>query len=270
MTDESRHTRERITALRTWVPGKLFSFRMTRPTGYRFVPGQFARLGLPPREGVSDAGGAEVAWRAYSMVSADHDPWLEFFSIVVPGGAFTSRLHELVVGDEVWLDRQAHGFLTTDRFQDGNALWMLSSGTGIAPFLSILHDVRVWDQFHTLVLVHSVRQAAELAYRDEVQALRQHEYFGELLAADPSRLRYVATVTREAPSPGLLSGRITQLIASGALEAAAGLPLDPTTARVMLCGNPEMVTDLRQQLGERGFKAGRRGQPGNLVVENYW
>ena len=267
---ESRYTRETITELRTWVPGKLFSFRLTRPSGYRFVPGQFARLGLPPKAGVSDSVGTDVAWRAYSMVSADYDEHLEFFSIVVPGGAFTGRLHELRVGDEVWLERQAFGFLTTDRFQDGDSLWMLASGTGLAPFVSILHDLRVWDQFKSLIVVHSVRSIQELAYRDLLEGLNEHPYFGELLRAEPGRFRYIPTITRPPHPEPMLDARIQRLITDGRLEQAAERRLDPATARIMLCGNPEMVTDLRQLLKGRGFQAGRRGQPGNLVVENYW
>jgi len=149
------------------------------------------------------------------------------------------------------------------------SLWMLSSGTGLAPFLSILSDLPVWESFGPLVLVHSVRTREELAYAEQIAALAQHPVIGEYLQADPTRLHYVPVVTRET-LPGALSQRITTLLDNGELERAVGLPLDPAQACVMLCGNPEMVTDLRQRVQDRGFRAPRRGNPGNLAVENYW
>lgn len=266
MSDE-KYTAETITWLHTWVPGKLFSLRCTRHPGFRFAAGQFARLGVKP------PGSDEIVWRAYSMVSSPHDEHLEFFSIVVEGGLFTGTLEHLRVGDTVYVDKTAYGFLTTERFAhdlpEPRSLWMLASGTGLAPFLSILTDLPVWEQFGPLVLVHSVRRREELAYADAIAGLREHPVFGEFLDASPGRLRYLPVVTREAV-PGVLSRRITELIVDGSLERAAGLPLDPAQACVMLCGNPQMVKDLRSLLQERGFRAPRRGQPGNLAVENYW
>ncbi len=264
---EDKYTEQTITWLHTWVPGKLFSFRCTRDPGYRFVAGQFARLG------VRAAGSDEIVWRAYSMVSAPYDEHLEFFSIVVEGGQFTSALEHLRPGDTLYVDKTAYGFLTTDRFaQDvpsSRTLWMLSSGTGLAPFLSIIADLPVWDAFDRLVLVHSARTRDELAYREQIEALSQHPVIGEYLQADPTRLRYVPVVTRE-PLAGALSERITTLLDTGELERFVGLTLAPEDSCVMLCGNPEMVTDLRGRVQDRGFRAPRRGNPGNLAVENYW
>src|SRR5690606_2339944 len=172
-----KFTAETITWVHTWVPGKLFSFRCTRPAGFRFAAGQFARLGVRPE------GSDEIVWRAYSMVSSPYDEHLEFFSIVVEGGLFTGTLETLCAGDTVYVDKTAYGFLTTERFAHGTgerpALWMLASGTGLAPFLSILHDLHVWDEFGKLVLVHSVRTPEELAYADTVDKLSQHDIFGE-------------------------------------------------------------------------------------------
>ncbi|MGE4341332.1 MAG: ferredoxin--NADP reductase [Pigmentiphaga sp.] len=267
MSANDKSTTERITSIQTWVPGKLFSFRCTRDAGYRFVAGQFARLG------VHSPDSPDTVWRAYSMVSSPYDEHLEFFSIVVEGGLFTSTLEQLRVGDPVLVDKTAHGFLTTDRFAHGVAqrrhLWMLSSGTGLAPFLSILGDLHVWEEYDRLVLVHSVRTAAELAYADTIAGLAQHPVFGEFCRERPEKLAYVPVVTRESV-PGMLDRRLTTLLDDGGLERHTGLALEPADNCVMLCGNPEMVTDLRKRLQDRGFRAPRRGQPGNLAVENYW
>lgn len=252
-----RHTEERITEIVPWTPS-LFSFKTTRYRSYRFAPGQFARLGLRKDDG-------EIVWRAYSIASADYDEHLEFFSIVVPGGEFTSRLSRLQVGDAILVEKLAYGFLTTSRFECGRDLWMLSTGTGLAPFISILYDFSVWEQYENLVLVHSVRRRDELAYEELIRGLSSHEFY----AAVAHKLRYVQVVTREQVA-GALSQRITGLIASGELEREAGLKLDHDRSRIMICGNPEMVDDTRDLLTGRGFALSRRGKPGHLAVENLW
>ncbi len=254
---EDRTSRETITWIRPWTD-HLFSFRLTRPASFRFVAGQFARLGVTTSPGA-------VAWRAYSMVSGPYDDFLEFYSIVVPGGEFTSELAHLQVGDSLLIDRQSHGFLTLDRFNDGRELWLLSTGTGIAPFLSILSDPSCWERFERIILVHSVRVVAELAYRDHIEGLRHHELFGEM--AD--KLTYIPVITREHVD-GMASRRITELIVSGELESQAGLPLSIDHSRIMLCGNPEMVDDTRRCLKIRGFRTSRQSAPGQIAVENYW
>jgi ferredoxin--NADP+ reductase len=253
-----KYTTETITQVRPWTDA-LFSFRTTRDRGYRFVPGQFARLGVKSRD--TD----ETVWRAYSIASAAHDEHLEFFSVVVPNGAFTSRLSKLKEGDEILVERKSYGFLTTDRFESGRDLWMLATGTGLAPFLSILHDFDTWEQYDNLILVQSVRTQAELAYEELIQGFEGSEYYGEFA----HKLRYARIVTRE-PVPGTLRERVTQLLASGVLEENIGLRLDHDRSRIMLCGNPEMVEDSRRILIERGFRLSRRGEPGHLAVENYW
>lgn len=266
MTEE-KYTVETITWVHTWVPGKLFSFRCTRHRGFRFEPGQFARLGVKP------ANSDEIVWRAYSMVSSPYHEHLEFFSIVVDGGLFTGTLESLRPGDTVYVDKTAYGFLTTERFahdvEHKRSLWMLASGTGLAPFLSILYDFDVWDAFGKIVLVHSVRTPDELAYADTIRGFRHDEVYESFFATDPERLIYVPVVTR-APDSGMLHERITTLLDTGELERAVGFALDPENACVMLCGNPQMVTDLRGRVQDRGFRAPRRGRPGNLAVENYW
>ena len=237
----------------------LFSFRTTRDRGYRFVPGQFARIG------VKDEETGETVWRAYSIASAAHDEHLEFFSVVVPGGAFTSRLSRLRSGDPILVERKSYGFLTTDRFESGRDLWMLATGTGLAPFLSILHEFATWESYDNLVLVQSVRTQAELAYEDLIRGFETSEYYAEVA----EKLRYVRIVTRENVE-GALGDRVTKLLASHVLEENVGLRLDQERSRIMLCGNPEMVEDSRKLLLGRGFRLSRRGEPGHLATENYW
>jgi ferredoxin--NADP+ reductase len=260
-----KYTRQTITWIKRWTD-HLFSFRITRDRGFRFKPGQFARLGVYRDDGHK---GPRYVWRAYSIVSADYDEFLEFYSIVVPDGDFTTKLAALREGDELLIEKTSYGFLTLDRFEGGRNLWLLSSGTGIAPFISILYDLAAWQSYERLILVHSVRHADELAYRDTVAAFRTHEVFGEQLAADPAKLVYVPIVTRERVD-GLLNARIPALIADGALEARAGVRLDPERSRIMICGNPEMVDDIRHHLQRSGYKVSRRGEPAQMAVENYW
>ena len=262
MTAADKYTIETITHIHTWVPEKLFSLRTTRPAHYRFTAGQFARLGVKK----CTPAGESIAWRAYSIVSAPYEEHLEFYSIVVPNGEFTSELSRLRVGDPLYLEKMNYGFLTTDRFECGKDLWLLSSGTGLAPFISILYDLKTWEDYERVILVHSVREPGELAYRDLIEDMKHHEYLGEF-AAD--QLRYVPVVTRVA-TPGALGDRITALIENGELERFAGTRLDHERSRVMLCGNPDMVEDLRKQFVGRGFTVSKRGQPGHLAVENYW
>lgn len=260
-----KYTTETITWI-AQVSDHLFRFRITRFRGFRFVAGQFARLGIFRDDGPL---GPRYVWRAYSIASATYDDHLEFYSIVVPGGEFTTRLAQLKVGDTVLVEKTNYGFLTSDRFEGGHDLWLLASGTGIAPFMAVLYDPDTWQRYEKIVVVHSVRQTHELAYREDIAALREHPIFGEHFHADPGRLSYVPIVTRE-PAPGMLDERMTAAIANGKLEEKAGVKLDQTRARIMICGNPEMVDDVRRALRERGYTTARRGKPGNIAVENYW
>jgi ferredoxin--NADP+ reductase len=258
MSTSDKYTIEKITDVRPWTDS-LFSFRTTRDRGYRFVPGQFARLGVKSQDA------DDIVWRAYSIASAAHDEHLEFFSVVVPNGAFTSRLSKLREGDEIYVERKSYGFLTTDRFEAGHDLWMLATGTGLAPFISILHDFETWEKYDNLILVQSVRTQSELAYEDLIRGFEGSEYYGEYA----HKLRYVRIVTRE-PVEGTLRDRVTKLLTSGVLEENVGIRLDHDRSRIMLCGNPEMVEDSRKLLLDRGFRLSRRGEPGHLAVENYW
>ena len=256
-TSSDRFTAEAILTVRPWAP-TLFSVRTSRYRGFRFTPGQFARLGIARDDGA-------IVWRAYSIASATYDEYLEFFSVVIPAGEFTSRLASFRPGDRILVDKASYGYLTTARFVGGKDLWMLSSGTGLAPFLSILRDPSVWEQYENLIVVHSVRHAGELAYRDEIATIAH----SEPIAGQSARLHYVPVVTREC-CPDALVARIPQLIEDGRLEAAAGVRLDLERSRIMVCGNPQMTDDLRGLLTARGFRVSRRANPGQLAFENYW
>ncbi|MHC8317685.1 ferredoxin--NADP reductase [Pseudomonas sp. LB3P31] len=252
-----KFTRQALLDVQPLTPN-LFTLRTSRDPGFRFRAGQFARLGVTKADG-------STVWRAYSMVSSPHDEFLEFFSIVVPNGEFTSELSRLVVGDTLLVERQAFGYLTLDRFADGRDLWLLATGTGVAPFLSILQDFEVWERFERIILVYSVREAAELAYQSLIADLAQRDY----LAGYAHKLQFIPIVTRE-PHPGALNGRITTLIETGELERAAAVMLTPEYSRVMLCGNPQMIDDTRKLLKQKDMNLSLSRRPGQVAVETYW
>jgi ferredoxin--NADP+ reductase len=249
---------ERVIRHWHWTPG-LVSFRISRDPEYHFVPGRYARLGL------ADDTAGEVVWRPFSMVSAAHDDFLEFLVVLMDGGEFSRLVAPLRVGDPVLVEKGNFGFLTLDQLARGETLWMFASGSGLGPFLSILRDHATWQSFRHLVLVHSVRHAAELAYREDIVAIREaHAAMG--IGAD---LRYFPVVTREAVAR-TLSARIPQLIEDDRLETAAGIPLDVANSRAMVCGNPDLAKDMRRVLMARGFATSRRGTPGQMAFEKYW
>lgn len=247
---------ERLLDVHRWT-GRLLSFRTTRPAGYRFTAGQFARLGLEVD--------GEIVSRAYSITSAENEDVLEYYAIVVPDGKFTTYLDRLQPGAPVWVEKLSYGFMTADRFVDGKQLWMLATGTGLGPYISILQQPEVWEKFERLVVVHGVRHATELAYRDKLLALG-----AAARARGAGQLAYVPLVTREDAGAGVLQGRITTLLREGRLEQAAGAALDAASSRVMACGNPEMVTEVREILRERGMTPLRRTGGGQFVTEDYW
>ena len=205
MPKEDKYTAEKIIEITTWATN-LFSFKLTRYTGYRFIPGQFSRLGIKKEDG-------SIVWRAYSIVSASYDEYLEYFSIVVADGEFTSRLSQLKVGDEVLVEKMNYGLLTTARFEEGKDLWMLATGTGLAPFISILYELETWDRYENIILVYSVRETKEFAYMEIIESLKDHEYFGEFF----HKFRFLPVVTRE-KFEGSLDKRIPVLLESGELE----------------------------------------------------
>jgi len=263
---EPKYTRQTVTATTTWLPGKLFSLRTTRDPAFSFQAGQFARLGLPAAD---DPGGEPRVWRAYSMVTGPSRPELEFYSVVVPDGEFSPLLAGLREGDALYVDKTAFGFLTLDRFAAGTDLWLLASGTGLSAYLSLLDDPLTWESYRHVVLVHGVRTAGELAYRDRILGWPDLPEYSTHFRGTSRKLIYLPIASRET-LPSMPRARLTSLLEDGRLERLAGIDLDPARSRVMLCGNPDMVKDARKLLADRGFAPGRRGVPGNLAVENYW
>jgi len=261
----------------TWTPN-LFSFTVSRPDSFKFTAGQFVRLGVNPSQlkyyqqteavdQTADSALNEDVFRAYSIVSSPFDEVIEFFSIVIPDGAFTSQLQHLQVGDELLLNTMPFGFLTLARYQKPlpKDLWLLATGTGLAPFLSMLQDLKTWEDYEHIVLAYSARSLDELAYVEKIESLQ--EDFGTLVD-NPAKLIFIPIVTRE-PVEGALSERLPKLLLEGTLQARAGIALDIDTTHVMLCGNPDMVEDTKEALKTLGLVMNRRGE-GNIAVENYW
>jgi len=234
----------------------LFSFRTTRDPGFRFDSGQFVMIGLETE--------GRPLMRAYSIASAAWEEHLEFLSIKVPNGPLTSRLQHLKAGDTVMMTRKPTGTLVLTDLKPGKHLYLLGTGTGLAPFMSIIRDPETYERFDKVVLAHGVRRVSDLAYGDYLEhELPRHELLGEMVR---EKLVYYPTVTRE---PFRFQGRITDAIVSGKLNEAAGLPaLNPATDRVMLCGSPAMLEDLSTLLDGRGFQVSpRTREPGDYVIE---
>jgi ferredoxin/flavodoxin---NADP+ reductase len=256
--EKSKHMsafyREKVLSVRHWTD-TLFSFTATRDSGFRFQNGQFAMIGL-------EVDGRPLL-RAYSMASANHEEELEFFSIKVADGPLTSKLQKIREGDTILVGRKATGTLIADNLIAGKRLLLLSTGTGLAPFASLIKDPDVYERFETIVLVHGCRQVSELAYGEELVAkLRDDELFGPLLS---EKLVYYPTVTRE---PFRNRGRITDLITSDQLfNDIHQAPLDIETDRIMMCGSPAMLEELRQLFEMRGFLEGSHHEPGHFVIE---
>jgi len=292
---DSKYTRETVLQVDSWVPGKLLSVKTTRSPEFEFTAGQFARLGLPAA-GLPDE--PPSIWRAYSMVTPPSQRgFLEFYSIVVPEGEFSPRLAALQPGDPLYVDKTAFGFLTLDRFVPGAAapsrpdgtaidaasppgdrpddapkhgdLWLLATGTGLSAYLSLLQDPATWAAFDHIVLVHGVRSVEELAYRERIVQWSREGLPEAAALPRRARLTYLPVPTRE-PYQDMPQARLTRLIEDGRLEALAGRELRADVSKVMLCGNPDMLSEARQLLKTRGFAVGRRGNPGNLALENYW
>jgi ferredoxin--NADP+ reductase len=246
--------KEKVLSVRHWTD-TLFSFTATRNSGFRFQNGQFAMIGLEIE--------GRPLMRAYSMASANHEDELEFFSIKVADGPLTSQLQKIRAGDTILVGRKATGTLIADNLIPGERLLLLSTGTGLAPFASLIKDPEVYERFESIVLVHGCRQVSELAYGEELVArLRDDDLFGPLLS---EKLVYYPTVTRE---PFRNRGRITDLITSEQLFKDIGQsPLDIDGDRIMMCGSPAMLEELRQMLESRGFLEGSHSEPGHFVIE---
>jgi len=231
---ENRHWTETLFSLR--VEGARLSYQA----------GQVVRIAL-------DINGERVA-RAFSFVNPPDDPVLEFYGVIVPQGPLSPRLAKLNPGDALYVAPNPAGFLVLGEVPDAETLWLLATGTGVAPFLSILRTETPWRRFKNVVLVHAVRYASELTYKDVIRG---------------TAARYVTFVSRE-PGPGSLTGRIPAAIQDGRLEQAAKLALRPETSHVMLCGNPQMLRDASAALAARGMRKHRRRAAGHITVESFW
>lgn len=246
----SKWVEGKVVRLRRWTD-KLYSLQLTADIA-PFTAGQFTRLAL-------DIDGERVA-RPYSFVNGPDNPLLEFCFVIVPDGPLTHHLILLNPGDPVFIAPRGAGFFVLDEVPEADTLWMLSTGTAIGPFLSILATDEVWQRFRRIVLVHAVRARQELTYGEEIEAL---------LAAHPEQLQMIPFVSRE-DTDFAIKGRVPDAIEDGRLEERAGLPLVPESAQVMICGNPAMVRDTAAVLEARGMKKNRRRDPGHITVEQYW
>nr|WP_309593184.1 ferredoxin--NADP reductase [Moraxella osloensis] len=289
MSDD-KSIRVKVIEVTRWAP-TLLSFKVTRPDGFKFTAGQFVRLGIHGKDlqyfannhetklitsetqGHEEQGyetkGQHVdldgyVFRAYSVASSPYDEFIEFFSVVIPHGEFTSKVNHIQVGDSLLLNTTPFGYLTLARYQLPlpNDLWLLATGTGLAPFLSILKTIDVWQQYQRIILVYSARTSQELAYQAQISSIKS--IYGDNGAA----FVFLPIVTREADYAGE-KARVPNLIVSGKLTQLVGQKLDKERSHVMLCGNPQMVEDTKEALKSLGLTMNRRGE-GNIAVENYW
>mgnify|MGYP000901774778 FL=1 len=245
---------ERVLSVRHWTD-RLFSFTTTRDAALRFSNGHFTMIGLRV--------GEKPLLRAYSIASPNYEDHLEFLSIKVEDGPLTSRLQHIQVGDSIVVGRKPTGTLVVDYLLPGKRLYLFSTGTGLAPFMSIIRDPESYEKFEQIILVHGVRTVDELAYHDVIlQHLPSHEFLGDMIA---TQLLYYPTVTRQ---DFRNVGRIPDLIGTGKLFADLDVPaLDAAHDRAMICGSPAMLKDLRHLLESRGFKEGSTSRPGDFVIE---
>ncbi|MDJ0831874.1 MAG: ferredoxin--NADP reductase [Gammaproteobacteria bacterium] len=238
------YSQQQVTSKQRWSDN-VFSFTTTRPDGFEFINGQFVTLGLRPEK--------KLISRAYSIISTNDDEQLEFLSIVVPDGPLTSQLDRVDAGDAIWINTKSTGSLTVNHVLPGRHLYLISTGTGIAPFMSLLRGREVYDHFDRVILVHSVRQQQGLVFREELEAMQGDQF------------RYVPTVTRE---PFANRERGSDLFCSGKLAEQLGLPaVDPEQDRVLICGNPHMNRDLSRHLNESGWTMTNYKGIGNYSVE---
>ena len=250
---------EQVTDVTHWTD-TLFSFKTTRNSGFRFKNGHFTMVGLE-QEG-------RPLLRAYSIASANYEDELEFFSIKVPDGPLTSKLQYIKPGDDILVSSKPTGTLVLDNLLAGRNLYMISTGTGLAPFMSIIKDPETYQQYDKVILTHGCRYEDELAYRHTINhALPNNEYLGELLK---DKLVYYPTLTREPARDGceISRGRITELLDSGKLAKDIGLAaINPVHDRFMICGSPSMLKDTCKILDAQGFQEARHGNAGHYVIE---
>ena len=238
---------------------RLFFFRTERPDGFRFRSGEFVMIGLPP-----EVMGGKTIWRAYSIASPAWEEHIDFYSIKVPDGPLTSKLMDIRVGDTVWMRKKPTGTLVHDALVPGKRLFLLCTGTGIAPFASIIRDPETYEKFDDVILAHTCRLVAELKYGlDLVEEIRNDEMLNELF--DTSKLRHYTSATRE-DYP--IMGRVTDLVRSGKFFTDLGVPpFDPAVDRGMICGSMAMLKDVKAMLEEFGLREGANSDPGEFVIE---
>ena len=252
----SKYSTEKVLSVHHWND-TLFSFKTTRQQGLRFENGQFVMIGI-------EVEGRPLT-RAYSVASPNYEEHLEFFSIKVPNGPLTSRLQHLKVGDDLLVSRKPTGTLIIHDLRPGKNLYLLSTGTGLAPYMSLIQDIEMYERFEKIILVHGVRTVNELAYADFIEnELPNNEFFGEEVK---NKLIYYPTVTQE---DFRNQGRLTNLIKSGKLFTDIGLPpINPKEDRAMICGSAEMLKDTQELLDSLGLEVSPRiGQPGDYVIEH--
>ena len=256
------HSEEMVTSV-IWWSDALISFKTSRPAALQYEAGEYARIAFP--------GNQLPAWRAYSFVSSPQSDLLEFFGVIVPQGNFSRQLRQLKQGDQLLIEHESYGFMNGNRFTDGEDLWLLGTGTGIGPYISMLRQGDVMSQFRQIFLVRGVRQVSDLIpYQDELRQMAASASVGQAKA----KLALIACLSQEneltRDSCHITGKRITIAMDDGTLEQTAGTALDVSRSRVMLCGNPQMVEDMRQRLHQRSFKPCRRQTPGQFLTENYW
>jgi ferredoxin/flavodoxin---NADP+ reductase len=240
----------RILERRDWAPG-LVTLRVEAEIA-PFEPGQFVNIGLRLS--------GELVFRAYSLASPPSAP-LEFYVTEVQGGQLTPLLCQLEPGETLLVEQHPQGFFTLRYLPDAEELWLVATGTGLGPFMSMLRSDEIWRRFGKLVVAHGVREVAQLGYRDEL---------AELSVQYAGRLVWVPVVSREPEASGVLHGRLTTTLTDGSLEARAGVTLDPARSHVMVCGNPAMIADVTALLETRGLRKHRQRKPGHISIEKYW
>lgn len=242
---------------------RLFFFRTERPQDFRFRSGEFVMIGLSP-----EIMGGKTIWRAYSVASPAWEEHVDFYSIKVPDGPLTSRLADIAVGDTVWMRKKPTGTLVHDALVPGKRLFLLCTGTGIAPFASIIRDPETYEKFEKVYLIHTCRDNAELQYGfDLVDEIANHEILAEIVG---DKLVHYATCTREEPdtAKGIRAGRMTDLMRSDKLYEDLGIePLNPETCRVMICGSMPMLKDCAEMCEQAGLEEGSNSMPGQYVIE---